>query len=270
MVALFVFGLVLPAAWLGAAMLGLVFAFSAFPLIVFIARRDLPVAFLAPMMIVLRAAALGAGLVAGIAGEIARSARLKRAIDIVGAVIGLILSAPFMLLIALAIKLDSPGPVIFSQMRAGNAGKPFRMFKFRSMVQHAETQLDSIITQSRLPLPVFKIRNDPRVTRVGKFLRRFSLDELPQFYNVLRGEMSLVGPRPEELRIVALYNDWHRRRLTVKPGITGPMQTQRRGDLSLDERVRMELDYIEHYSLWRDVYYLAKTIPAVIRGEGAY
>jgi len=222
------------------------------------------------MMIVLRAAALGAGLVAGSVGEIARSARLKRAIDIVGAVIGLILSAPLMVLIALAIKLDSPGPIIFSQMRAGNAGKPFRMFKFRSMVQNAETQLDSIITQSRLPPPVFKIRNDPRVTRVGRFLRRFSLDELPQFYNVLRGEMSLVGPRPEELRIVALYNDWHRRRLTVKPGITGPMQTQRRADLSLDERVRMELDYIDHYSLWRDVYYLAKTIPAVIRGEGAY
>jgi lipopolysaccharide/colanic/teichoic acid biosynthesis glycosyltransferase len=107
------------------------------------------------------------------------------------------------------------------------------------------------------------------VTPVGRILRRWSLDELPQFWNVLRGEMSLIGPRPEEARIVALYSDWHRRRLSVKPGISGPMQVNGRGDLSMDERVRLELDYIENYSVWRDVAYVLRTIPAVLIGRGA-
>ncbi len=195
---------------------------------------------------------------------------LKRLIDVIGALGGLIVSAPLMLLIAIAIKLDSPGPVLFVQMRAGRDGKPFRMYKFRSMVADAEARLNEVIAQNRLPLPVFKIPADPRVTRVGKILRRFSLDELPQFVNVLNGEMSLVGPRPEEMRIVALYSDWHRRRLAVKPGITGPMQTYGRGALTLDERVRLELAYIENYSLWKDFYFLLKTIPAVLGGRGAF
>ena len=108
------------------------------------------------------------------------------------------------------------------------------------------------------------------MTRLGRFLRRWSLDELPQFWNVLRGEMSLVGPRPEELEVVADYSDWHRARLAVKPGLTGPMQVNGRGDLSLDERVRLEIDYIEHYSIWKDCQILLKTLPAVIRGDGAY
>ncbi len=198
------------------------------------------------------------------------SVRLKRLIDLVGALFGLIVTSPLMLLIALAIKLDSAGPVLFVQTRAGQGGRPFRMYKFRSMVADAETRLDAVIAQSQLPPPVFKIPRDPRVTRVGRFLRRFSLDELPQFVNVLKGEMSLVGPRPEELRIVALYSDWHRRRLAVKPGITGPMQTYGRGALSLDERVRLELTYIENYSLWKDFYFLLKTIPAVLGGRGAF
>ncbi len=195
---------------------------------------------------------------------------LKRLIDVIGALGGLIVSAPLMLLIAIAIKLDSPGPVLFVQMRAGRDGKPFRMYKFRSMVADAEARLNEVIAQNRLPLPVFKIPADPRGTRVGKILRRFSLDELPQFVNVLNGEMSLVGPRPEEMRIVALYSDWHRRRLAVKPGITGPMQTYGRGALTLDERVRLELAYIENYSLWKDFYFLLKTIPAVLGGRGAF
>ncbi len=195
---------------------------------------------------------------------------LKRLIDVIGALGGLIVSAPLMLLIAIAIKLDSPGPVLFVQMRAWRDGKPFRMYKFRSMVADAEARLNEVIAQNRLPLPVFKIPADPRVTRVGKILRRFSLDELPQFVNVLNGEMSLVGPRPEEMRIVALYSDWHRRRLAVKPGITGPMQTYGRGALTLDERVRLELAYIENYSLWKDFYFLLKTIPAVLGGRGAF
>jgi lipopolysaccharide/colanic/teichoic acid biosynthesis glycosyltransferase len=204
------------------------------------------------------------------AHRIARLAWLKRLIDVIGALTGLIICAPLMLLVAIAVKLDSPGPILFVQTRAGQGGTPFRMYKFRSMVGDAEARLNDVIAQNRLPLPVFKIPNDPRVTRVGRILRRFSLDELPQFVNVLKGEMSLVGPRPEEMRIVALYTDWHRRRLAVKPGITGPMQTYGRGTLSLDERVRLELAYIENYSVRKDLYFLLKTIPAVLGGRGAF
>ena len=201
--------------------------------------------------------------------RIARFARPKRLMDVAGSIVGLIFSAPFMGLIAVAIKLDSAGPVLFVQARAGQGGRPFRMYKFRSMVVDAEARLNEVIAQNRLPPPVFKIPDDPRVTRVGRVLRRFSLDELPQFVNVLKGEMSLVGPRPEEMRIAALYSDWHRRRLAVKPGITGPMQTYGRGTLSLDERVRLELAYIENYTIWEDFRYLLKTIRAVLGGRGA-
>jgi lipopolysaccharide/colanic/teichoic acid biosynthesis glycosyltransferase len=199
-----------------------------------------------------------------------RVAVLKRLIDLVGALVGLIVTVPLMVLIAIAIRLDSTGPIFFVQTRAGQGGKPFRMYKFRSMIVDAETRLNEVIAANRLPPPVFKIPADPRVTRVSRILRRFSLDELPQFVNVLKGEMSLVGPRPEEMRIVALYADWHRKRLAVKPGITGPMQTFGRGALSLDERVRLELKYIENYSVWQDFYFLLKTIPAVLGGRGAF
>ncbi len=194
---------------------------------------------------------------------------LKRLIDVIGALVGLVVTSPLMLVIALAIRLDSSGAILFVQTRAGQDGRPFRMYKFRSMVADAEARLGEVIARNQLPPPVFKIPNDPRVTRVGRVLRRFSLDELPQFLNVLKGEMSLVGPRPEELRIVALYSDWHRRRLTVKPGITGPMQTYGRGTLSLDERVRLELAYIEDYSLGKDFNFLLKTVRAVLGGRGA-
>ena len=262
--------LFVPMAWGLVALLAAIFFVSALPLVVFVARRDPALALTAWPMIGARAGALGAGLVAGVFGEIARSARLKRAVDIVGALSGLIICAPLMLLIALAIKLDSPGPIFFMQTRAGKGGAPFRILKFRSMVRDAEMRLDAVIAQNRLPPPVFKIPNDPRVTRVGKVLRRFSLDELPQLVNVLKGEMSLVGPRPEETRIVALYDAWHRQRLAVKPGMTGPMQTRARGALSLDARVCLELDYIENYSLWRDFLLLCETLPAVLRGDGAY
>ncbi len=162
------------------------------------------------------------------------------------------------------------GAVLFVQLRAGKDGRTFRLYKFRSMVRDAEAQLDRVILQSSLPPPVFKVPNDPRVTRVGRILRRWSFDELPQFFNVLEGEMSLVGPRPEELRVVAQYSDWHRQRLTVKPGMTGPMQTSGRGNLTLDERVRLELAYIEHYSLLQDFRLLLKTFPAIVRGQGSY
>lgn len=195
---------------------------------------------------------------------------LKRILDVVGATLGLVLFSPLMLVIAILIKLDSPGPVLFAQMRAGQYGKPFRIYKFRTMVPDAEAQLEQLVDLDALPTPYFKLRNDPRVTRVGRWLRRTSLDELPQLWNVLTGSMSLVGPRPEVIRIAAKYSPTQRQRLLVKPGLTGAMQISGRADLSFDERTKLELDYIENYSIWRDLFILAKTIPAVLSGKGAY
>lgn len=195
---------------------------------------------------------------------------IKRFVDLSGAAIGLLLMGPAMAVIALLIKLDSPGPVFFIQERVGQNGKTFRMFKFRTMVSNAERLLDRLIDVDNLDQPMFKIKNDPRVTRVGRWLRRTSLDELPQLFNVLRGEMSLVGPRPEEKRIVEQYSYWHRQRLAAKPGITGPMQIGGRGDLSMDERVSLEVDYIENYSLLLDFEIILRTVPAVLFARGAY
>lgn len=195
---------------------------------------------------------------------------LKRALDVVGSTAGLILTAPLMLLIAVLIKLDSVGPVLFVQTRAGQYGNPFRMYKFRSMTADAEEVLEHLVPLDELESPVYKIRNDPRITRVGHWLRRTSLDELPQLFNVLRGDMSLVGPRPEDVRLVRRYNRWQSQRLLVRPGITGAMQISGRGDLPLDERVKLELAYIENYSLWTDIRILIQTIPAVLLGKGAY
>ena len=194
----------------------------------------------------------------------------KRTIDVVGSLVTMALTAPLLPILALLIKLDSPGPVIFVQERAGKEGRPFRIFKLRSMVDGADEMLAELVDLENLWPPVVKLRNDPRVTRVGRFLRRTSLDELPQLVNVLRGEMSLVGPRPEEMRIVRLYNDWHRQRLAAKPGITGPMQVSGRADLDFDRRVELELAYIEGYSVAEDLRILMRTLLAVISGKGAY
>ena len=243
-------------------------------------RRDRAATLVAPLLLAVRALGLGFGYIwgvlrpqPGITGTQSTIGGLnyiaKRSVDIAGGLLGVgatLLLAPF---IALAIRLDTTGPVFFRQQRVGQGGKLFTIYKFRSMEDGAEAQLEELLNLEELPEPVFKLEDDPRRTRVGKVLRRWSLDELPQFWNVLRGEMSLVGPRPEEARVVAHYNDWHRRRLAVKPGITGPMQVNGRGDLSLDERVVLELDYIENYSFWRDLRLLARTIPAVVQGKGA-
>jgi lipopolysaccharide/colanic/teichoic acid biosynthesis glycosyltransferase len=175
-----------------------------------------------------------------------------------------------MALAAVAIKIDSQGAVLFTQKRAGKDGRPFVIYKFRTMVEGAEELLEQLIELDALDEPMYKLKHDPRLTRVGRFLRRWSIDELPQLFNVLRGEMSLVGPRPEETRIVTRYSEWHRQRLTVRPGITGPMQVNGRGNLPFEERARLEIDYIQNYALWRDVVILVKTIPAVILGTGAY
>lgn len=196
--------------------------------------------------------------------------RLKRVIDVAGSLVTMALTAPVLPILALLIKLDSPGPVIFVQERAGKEGRPFRIFKLRSMVDGADEMLADLVDLENLSPPVVKLRDDPRVTRVGRLMRRTSLDELPQLVNVLRGEMSLVGPRPEEMRIVRLYNDWHRQRLAVKPGITGPMQVSGRADLDFDRRVQLELDYIEGYTVVEDLRILLRTLLAVISGKGAY
>jgi len=265
----------------GILICALVFVATAIPFSIKILRRDpkvLPVVF--PALIV-RAAALGAGLVAGFTHFAAQPTShrpvislinqvVKRLMDIVGATVGLIFSAPIVAVVSILIKLDSPGPVFYTQTRIGENGRAFRIIKLRSMVEDAERLLPHLQDLDRMESPAFKIKNDPRVTRVGRFLRRSSLDEIPQFWNILKGEMSLVGPRPEEVTLVQKYNDWHRRRLAVKPGLTGPMQVNGRGDLSLDERVRLELEYIENYSLWNDLNILVHTIPAVIHGTGAW
>jgi exopolysaccharide biosynthesis polyprenyl glycosylphosphotransferase len=198
------------------------------------------------------------------------TAALKRGFDVVIACATLFALAPVFAALALAIKLDDGGPVFFRQRRTGRKGKPFTIVKFRSMVVDAEQRLPGLVDLDALPDPMFKLRPDPRITRVGQFLRRFSLDELPQLINVLRGEMSLVGPRPEEVMVTDRYQAEHRFRLAVKPGVTGPMQVFGRGELSFEERMAVEIDYVENISITRDIWLLAQTVPAVVRGTGAF
>jgi exopolysaccharide biosynthesis polyprenyl glycosylphosphotransferase len=195
---------------------------------------------------------------------------LKRMLDVGLSGFVLFVFLPLFLLIALAIKLDSRGPVFFVQRRAGRHGRPFRMRKFRTMVADAEEQLAELVPFDKLRDPMFKLRRDPRVTRVGRVLRRTSLDELPQLMNVVAGDMSLVGPRPEQIELVDRYGPEHHFRLAVKPGITGPMQVFGRGELSFEERLAVERDYIENLSVGRDLRLLAMTIVPVIKGRGAF
>jgi exopolysaccharide biosynthesis polyprenyl glycosylphosphotransferase len=195
---------------------------------------------------------------------------IRRLLDVAAASAGLLLFAPFAVLIAIAIKLDSTGPVMFSQIRAGLGGRPFRMYKLRTMRVDAEAELDELVDIGQLDEPAFKLRNDPRVTRVGALLRRFSIDEVPQLINVLVGEMSIVGPRPEQVEVVERYTDAERVRLSVKPGVTGPMQVFGRGELTFSERLAVEIQYIENPSLGQDLRILIHTLPAVVRGTGAF
>ena len=193
---------------------------------------------------------------------------LKRALDLIVAIPLTLIALPLFPLIALAIWLDDRGPVLFVQVRAGLHGAPFRLFKFRTMHVDAERSLEELLED--LPEPMFKFKRDPRVTRVGRVLRRLSLDELPQLWNLLRGDMSLVGPRPEQLDLVRRYSPEHRFRLEVKPGLTGPMQVHGRGELTFEERLAVELDYVENLSIGRDLRLLALTPVNVIRGTGAF
>jgi exopolysaccharide biosynthesis polyprenyl glycosylphosphotransferase len=195
---------------------------------------------------------------------------LKRAIDVSASAVALLVLLPLLVAAALAIKLESRGPVLFTQRRAGRGGKPFRMLKFRTMVADAEAQLPALVPLDSLGEPMFKLRRDPRVTRVGRVLRRTSVDELPQLWNVLRGEMSLVGPRPEQIELVERYRPEHRFRLEVKPGLTGPMQVYGRGELTFEERLAVEREYIENLSVGRDLHILLLTFVPVATGRGAF
>ena len=195
---------------------------------------------------------------------------LKRIFDVVVSLVGLVVTAPLCLLVAFAILLDDWRPVLFRQLRAGENGRAFRIFKFRTMIRGAEAMLPDLVSLDDLTDPMFKIKSDPRVTRVGRFLRRTSLDELPQLLNVLRGEMSIVGPRPELMDLVARYSPEHEVRLRVKPGITGPWQVYGRSELSFDEVLAVEREYVENLSLGRDLRIVLMTLPAVFGRRGAF
>jgi exopolysaccharide biosynthesis polyprenyl glycosylphosphotransferase len=196
---------------------------------------------------------------------------LKQLLDRIGAVVLLVIFSSFFLVIGLLIKFGSPGPVLFRQRRSGLNGQPFTIYKFRTMVTNAEQLKHELAAMNEMTGPVFKVSNDPRVTPIGKFLRKSSLDELPQLLNVLRGEMSLVGPRPLPVDEVKRFNDLaHRRRLSVKPGITCLWQVSGRNNVSdFRDWVRLDLEYIDNWSLWLDLKILWRTVPVVITGVGA-
>ncbi len=194
----------------------------------------------------------------------------KRSLDAGASLLALVVLAPIFLLIAILIKLEDGGPVFFAQTRVGQWGREFRMFKVRSMCLDAEERLKELLVRNEHAQGVtFKIRDDPRITKTGKWLRKFSLDELPQLYNVLIGDMSLVGPRPPLPREVALYSIAHRRRLLVKPGITCIWQISGRSEIDFSGQVLLDVEYIETHCFWGDVKILAKTVPAVLSGKGA-
>jgi lipopolysaccharide/colanic/teichoic acid biosynthesis glycosyltransferase len=194
----------------------------------------------------------------------------KRLLDIVGATVGLVLTAPILFIAAIMIKLDSEGPVFYKQERLGYKHRPFMFFKLRSMYDGAHDHRHKILHLNEVDGPVFKISNDPRVTRVGRFIRRTSIDELPQLFNVLRGDMSLVGPRPPIAEEVAKYEPWQRRRLDVKPGVSCLWQIGGRSTVGFDEWMRLDMEYIRRQSFALDVKILLRTLPAVLAGKGAF
>ncbi|OAO82036.1 sugar transferase [Anoxybacillus flavithermus] len=195
----------------------------------------------------------------------------KRTMDIIGAMIGLISLSWLFLIVAVLIKLEDPkGPVFFKQIRVGKDGKQFYMYKFRSMVTDAEKRLKELLKYNEVSGAMFKMKNDPRVTKVGKFIRKTSIDELPQLWNVLKGEMSLVGPRPPLPREVAQYTEYDKQRLLVTPGCTGLWQVSGRNDLGFDEMVELDLKYIRERSLLYDIRIILKTIKIMIKPNSAY
>lgn len=204
------------------------------------------------------------------AGSPRVDALLRRLLDLIISGLALLILLVPLAVIALLIRLDSPGSVLFVQRRVGLDGREFSVFKFRSMFMDAENRLDALLDTNERSGPVFKMRRDPRITRAGRFLRRSSLDEMPQILNVLRGEMSLVGPRPALPREVALYTPEQAERLSVLPGLTGLWQVSGRAKLSFEESIALDLDYIARQSVWLNLTLIARTIPAVLTGHGAY
>lgn len=196
---------------------------------------------------------------------------IKRLVDIICSGLALLVGLPFFLLVALLVYLDDPGPVFYTQTRVGQNGRLFPFYKFRSMRVNADKMKDQLIQQNESKDGViFKMKNDPRITRVGKYLRRFSIDEAPQIMNVFFGDLSIVGPRPPLPREVALYALEERKRLHIKPGLTCFWQIQGRSDIPFKDQVRLDLQYISSQSLWMDIWIIIKTIPAVLTGKGAY
>ena len=193
---------------------------------------------------------------------------IKRAVDIIGCVLALPLALPLIALCALAVRIDSKGAAFFTQLRTGRGGRRFHMYKLRTMVHNADELKEQYAHLNELTWPDFKITDDPRVTRVGRFLRRTSLDELPQLFNVLKGDMSLVGPRPTSFS-ADTYSLWHTARLDVKPGLTGLWQVSGRNELDFDDRLRLDIHYIRNRSTWLDIMILLRTVGAVFSGRGA-
>ena len=194
----------------------------------------------------------------------------KRAIDIIGAISGLLLLSPVIVIVACAIKFTSKGPIFFSQKRVGKNGELFDMYKFRSMVVNAEELKEKLANQNEMSGPMFKMKDDPRVTKVGKFIRKTSLDELPQLWNVLKGDMSLVGTRPPTLDEYESYTPEQKRRLSFKPGITGLWQVSGRSEITdFDEVVKLDVAYMDGWTIWRDIKILLKTIKVVVMKDGA-
>jgi exopolysaccharide biosynthesis polyprenyl glycosylphosphotransferase len=194
---------------------------------------------------------------------------LKRAFDIVVSGTALAMLSPLLFGVAMLVKITSRGPVLFRQLRVGQHGRQFHMLKFRSMVADAEALKAKLLAQNEQQGPVFKMRSDPRITRIGRFIRKYSIDELPQLLNVLRGEMSIVGPRPPIPSEVAKYEAWQRRRLSVRPGLTCVWQVSGRNEISFEEWMYLDMQYIDHWSLRRDIELIAKTVPVVLTGRGA-
>ncbi|MEH1646900.1 sugar transferase [Pediococcus pentosaceus] len=194
----------------------------------------------------------------------------KRMLDIIASVIGLIVLSPVFLIVSLAIKAEDRGPIFYSQVRLGKGQRPFKMWKFRSMIVDADKKLEKLLEQNEVEGAMFKMKEDPRITRVGRFTRKHSLDELPQLWNVLIGEMSLVGPRPPLEREVAEYSEYDKQRLIVKPGCTGFWQVTARNDVDFEGMVNLDLEYIERSSVLFDISILFKTVAIVFKPNGAY
>lgn len=195
---------------------------------------------------------------------------VKRSFDLVMATIGLILLSPIMLWISFLIKKEDHGPVFYKQVRVGKNGKTFQMYKFRSMFVNADQMLDKLKAQNDVNGPMFKMKNDPRITKIGHFIRKHSLDELPQFFNVIKGDMSLVGPRPPLPSEVAEYSEYDKQRLYVIPGCTGLWQATERNEVGFNEMVQLDIEYIKRANVWFDLWIIWKTVEIMVKPNGSY